>query len=215
MQIMGRFIESAQRRVRSIWIGRALSALLFLGLCAPHALAQTPAGTQITATADAAYDDENGNSYTASSNTVSMTVGQVAGVDIEPPRSSMADPGNTVVFPHTLDNMGNGLDSMSVAATSQMGWSVRIYEDINGNAALDAGDPLMTGPLTLAMGATANLLIAVDVPSTPTVRGTTDSIDVQVTSLYNSVEFDALIDELQIRDAGILVSLSMSFDRAS
>ncbi len=194
--------------------GRALCSLVVL-FAAPMVQAQTPAGTQITAWAEVSYEAPNGLSYTDYSATVVMTIAQVAGVDVEPPRSMVTDPGLTAVFAHTLVNMGNGLDSLVVAATSRTGWPTRVYRDANANGGLDAGDPEVTLPIMLAMGDSAQLLVVVDVPGSAIVRGTIDTVDVQAASLFDASTSDELQDILEIRDVGILVSLSKLVDRTS
>ncbi|HMU60807.1 MAG TPA: hypothetical protein PKA66_03420, partial [Gemmatimonadales bacterium] len=145
-----------------------------------------PAGTQISNVAQVSWQDENGLAFTAGSNMVVLTVGQVAGVDVEPPRSSVSDPGTTVWFAHTLQNIGNGTDSFTVAARSSAGWPLRVYQDANGNGALDAGEQLVVGPIPLVAGATANLLLAVDVPAVATVRGTLDTLWLSGTSQFDA-----------------------------
>ena len=195
--------------------GRALCLLPLLAFFAPVAWAQTPAGTQINSFAVASYEAPNGLVYTTYSDTLVMVVAQVAGQDIEPPRSAVSDPAQTVVFNHTLTNMGNGTDSTTVVATSQLGWPVRVYRDMNADGALDAGDPQVTGPIALAMGDAAELLVAVDVPGLATVRGTIDTISVVVTSELDPSVSDGLLDVLEIRDVGIVVSLNKAVDRTS
>jgi uncharacterized repeat protein (TIGR01451 family) len=149
------------------------------------------------------------------SNTLVLTVGQVAGVDLEPPRSSVSDIGVTVVFTHTLENIGNGTDSFVLAAASTAGWTVAIYIDTNRDGALDAGDLQVSGPVTLAADDTAHLLVAVNVPNNPAVRGSVDDIAVQATSVFDGSVSDGLVDQIQVVDVGILVSLNKNVDRAS
>ena len=144
-----------------------------------------------------------------------MVVAQVAGTDLEPPRSAVSDPAKTVAFSHVLTNMGNGTDSMTVVATSQMGWPVRVHRDVNADGVLDAGDPQVNGPIVLAMGATAELLVAIDVPKLATVRGTIDTITVIVISETDPSISDGLLDVLEIRDVGIVVSLNKLVDRTT
>ncbi len=194
---------------------RALCFFPVLALFAPAVWAQTPAGTQINSFAQASYEAPNGLIYTAYSDTLVMVVAQVAGADLEPPRSAVSDPATTVAFSHALTNMGNGTDSMTVVATSQMGWPVLVHRDVNADGVLDAGDPQVTGPIVLAMGAAAELLVAIDVPGLATVRGTFDTISVVVTSLTDPTISDGLIDVLEIRQVGIVVSLNKLVDRTS
>ncbi len=194
---------------------RALCLFPMLALFAPVVWAQTPAGTQISSFAQASYEAPNGLTFIAYSDTLVMVVAQVAGTDLEPPRSAVSDPAATVVFNHTLTNMGNGTDSLALVATSKMGWPVRMHLDANADGILDAGDPQVSGPITLAMGDVAALLLAIDVPGLATVRGTFDTISVVVTSLMDPTISDGLIDVLEIRQVGIVVSLNKLVDRTS
>ena len=194
---------------------RALCFFPVLALCAPAVWAQTPAGTQINSFAQATYEAPNGMTFTAYSDTLVMVVAQVAGTDLGPPRSAVSDPAKIVAFSHVLTNMGNGTDSMTVVATSQMGWPVRVHRDVNADGVLDAGDPQVTGPIVLAMGAAAELLVAIDVPRLATVRGTIDTITVIVISETDPSISDGLLDVLEIRDVGIVVSLNKLVDRTT
>jgi uncharacterized repeat protein (TIGR01451 family) len=198
-----------------LWTGWGLGVLALLA-AAPELVAQaTPAGTQIINSAQVTYQAQNGLTFTVVSNAEVMVVGQVGGVDVDPPGVSVADPGTTATFVHTLKNVGNGTDSFTVVARSQAGWPVRIYRDANGDGTLDPGDPLVSGPIVLGMGSLANLLLATDVPPLASLRGTTDTIHLVGTSLFDRAVGDSLIDQLQIRSVGILVTLTKSVDRSS
>src|SRR5439155_115683 len=96
--------------------------------------------------------------------TVDFLVGQVAGVDLRPPRFSIGAAGTAVVFAHTLTNLGNGPDSFTVTAVSVRGWPVTLYRDWDGDGLLGAGDSLLTGPVPLAPGSAAALLARVAIP---------------------------------------------------
>jgi trimeric autotransporter adhesin len=206
-----RTIPGGRRPRSGLRAGWALCALL--GAVSAGSLeAQTPAGTRIVSSVTATYEASNGTPYTVTDSIV-VVVGQVAGVDVDPPRAATANPGTTVVFAHVVTNLGNGPDSMLVAAASRAGWPTRLYVDADGDGALGAGDPPLGGPIALAMGASARLLVAVDVPNTRAVRGVTDSVDVRATSRYDAAVADALVDALAVRDAGIAITLDKSVDR--
>jgi uncharacterized repeat protein (TIGR01451 family) len=182
----------------------------------PDLVAQaTPAGTRIVNSAQVTYQAQNGLTFTVVSNAEEMVVGQVGGVDLDPPGVSVADPGTTVTLVHTLKNVGNGTDSFTVAGRSQAGWHVRVYRDANGNGVADPADPLVSGPIVLGMGSVANLLLATDVPPLATLRGTTDTIRLVGASRFDPAVGDSLIDQLQIRSVGIVVALAKSVDRTS
>jgi uncharacterized repeat protein (TIGR01451 family) len=197
------------------WTGWRLGAVLLLAAAADLQAQATPAGTVISSAAQATFQDPGGQSFTVFSNTAVVVVGQVSGVDVSPPRVSTGDPARTIVFPHALQNIGNGTDSFTVSTRSQTGWPVAVYRDANANGSLDPGDPPAAGPISLAAGATEALLVAVNVPAVATARGITDSIQVITTSRYDPTVADSLQDLLQVRDVGIVVTLDKSVDRAS
>src|SRR5207249_1561915 len=133
--------------------GWAAALLAVLGLlAAPTLNAQgTPAGTQVRNWAILAFD-AGGQSYSVASDTVDLLVGQVAGVNLQPPRVSIGAAGAAVVFAHTLTNLGNGADSFTVTAVSVRGWPVTLYRVWDGDGLLGPNDSLLTGAVPLAPG---------------------------------------------------------------
>lgn len=198
------------------WLRCATALGILLGTSATGALGQpTPAGTRIDNWAEVSFEASDGQVYSVLSDTLAIVVGQVAGVDVEPPRSSIVDPGVEVVFPHTLTNLGNGQDSFTVTATSLEGWPARLHLDADGDGALGGGDPLITGPVSLAMSETVALLAVVSVPGGAQVRGTIDSVRVEATSLTEPAVSDAVVDIVEVRAAEIVVELIKSVDLAT
>ena len=126
------------------WI--AVTAVL-LGGAAEARAGGTPAGTLISARATVTFTGPNGTPGNSLSPDALVMMGQVAGVDVEPPRSSLAPAGNSVVFSHTLTNVGNGPDSFILTATSLDGWPIRTVLDVNGDGTEDAGDTPIVGPV--------------------------------------------------------------------
>ena len=124
---MGRFARHGLRVV-----GRAAAVFCAaLVLAAPALGAQgTPAGTVIRSWASVSFTI-GGFSYTYPSDTADLVVAQVGGADVEPPRVSSGAAGTTVLFAHTLTNVGNGVDSFDLAAASVHGWPVTLYHDAN------------------------------------------------------------------------------------
>lgn len=181
----------------------------------PPVSSQVPLGTEIRSVVQASYEASNGLAYQAQSDTLVMFFGRVARVSLGPPRSIVTDPGMSAEFDHTLANLGNATDSIMLTATSRVGWPVRVYLDANGNGMLEATEVEITGPVTLAAGATAQLLVAVDIPGSAMVRGTIDTVDLRATSLVESSTSDAVQDILEVRDVGIIVSLNTLVDRAT
>ena len=195
------------------WLVYALIGALSV-LVAPAALrSQTPAGTQIVSITVLNFIGSNGLPY-STADTLTLLVGQMGGTGIVPPRSVVTDPSTTVTFAHTVSNVGNGSDGISISAVSRSGWTTRVYLDADKSGTLTSGDQLLTSPLTLAMGATASILVQEDVPAAA-VRGSTDSVDVRATSSFDPTATDLITDATNIRAAGIRVDLLKSVDHST
>ncbi len=100
------------------WFARALAlAGLTVAIAAAPATAQTPEGTTIRNIASTTFTDANGNAYAAVADTVDITMGFVVGLSLTPDGGSQspASPstGNALAF--TVQNIGNGVDTVSVA----------------------------------------------------------------------------------------------------
>ncbi len=193
-------------------------AALVLALSATESKAQpTAAGTRITSIARVSYETATGLTFVITADPVPHTVivAQVAGVDVDPSRASVGDPGSTVTFAHTIKNIGNGSDNFVMSARSTAGWPVRVYIDANANGLVDPSDQLAVQPVALAAGASASLLVAADVPAQAVVRGKTDSIQLTGASVFDSRVNDTVLDQLQVRNAGVVVALAKTVDRAT
>jgi hypothetical protein len=129
-------------------LAAALAALAALCLSAAPALGQaTSGGTQIQNQASATYSDGT-NTYTAKSNTVTVTVANVAGLAITPDGGSVPTvvSGQTGVdFTFTVTNSGNFPTQVRFPASGASvgtSGSVTVTQaviDVNGNG-IDAGD---------------------------------------------------------------------------
>ena len=100
---------------------------------------------------------------------------------VYPDRSTtiIVPPPQTPSFAHTVTNNGPA-QAFDLSADSQHGWTTRIYHDLNGNGALDAGEPRVNDTGTLGQNATYDIIVQVDVPSLGT--GTTDITTVLASS---------------------------------
>ncbi len=196
------------------WVFCALIGAVVAMLSTPLPLrAQTPAGTQITSITVLNFIGSNGLPY-QTADTIILTVGQEAGVNLVPQGSVVTDPSTTVTFAHTITNVGNGTDGFSLTATSRAGWTTRVYLDADKSGTLTAGDQLIVAAVSLAMGASASILVQEDVPAAA-VRGSTDSIDVRATSNFDPTATDVLVDATTIRSAGIRVDLTKTVSQAT
>ncbi|KQX94762.1 hypothetical protein ASD34_23735 [Variovorax sp. Root473] len=102
--------------------------------------------------------------------TVTSTAVQL-GASLTPNNNGQVAPGGTVVYAHTLTNIGTQtcgaytLTATVPAADGAQGWTTSIYLDVNGDGQIDAGDTPVTGPLaSLPVGAAQKLLVRVFAP---------------------------------------------------
>jgi hypothetical protein len=155
-----------------------LLALVTLGV-AP-ALAQTTGGTVISNQASATYSDGGGNNFSAVSNTVTVTVANVAGLAITPDAGSNPSvvPGQTSVdFSFTITNTSNFATQVRFLAS---GASVQVTGpatvqaaviDVNNNG-IGTGDTDISGnaadvlSASLARNASITVIVRVNVSGT-------------------------------------------------
>ncbi len=159
-----------------------LFMLLALG-AAPHAVAATAtAGTVIGNQATAQYLDSTGTSRNTSSNVVQTTVSQVKSFTLNANGAKTAAPGQTVYFPHTITNTGNGTDTYALTVPTAGGIAqtgLVYYIDANSDGVPDNFTPITsTGALTA--GGAFSFVVAGVAPSGAT-SGTTGTIIVGAT----------------------------------
>jgi uncharacterized repeat protein (TIGR01451 family) len=142
-------------------------------------------------------------------------VGQVAGVDVAPPRSNLAPSGSSALFSHTLTNTGNGPDTFVLTAVSLDGWPIRTVLDVNGNGTEDAGDTPIVGPLPLNADASAQILVVLDIPAGTPVAAPRSVATLMATSQFDPGVTDTLTDDLEITPAVPTLTLSKAVDAAS
>ena len=154
---------------------RFLCAGLLLAALGQSAVAlPPPAGTSITAQADATYFEPVAASNEArQSNTVVAIVALDDRVELAPDRQAVLGAGAPISFSHTLQNLGNGPGPYSLSYAPLPGadflWqTVQVAIDLNGNGQFDAGEPTLSSgdTLTLAIGEQRALLVTGSVPST-------------------------------------------------
>src|SRR5437764_7562453 len=194
---------------------RAAAFLLAAGvLTAPSLKAQgTPAGTVIRSWAFVTYQNANAQQGVATSDTVSLLVGQVAGADVEPPRGGAGLAGSAIVFAHSLANIGNGPDSFTVTAVSKHGWPLTLYRDRSGDGILGADDSLLTGPLAVGYAGITHLLVRVAIPGTG-VLGISDTVTVGAVSRFNPAVGDEVRDRLDVPSDPVALRLTEQVDQA-
>ena len=199
----GSFGEMLRQRTFALLVVLA-AALYALGIGAAHAA--PAAGTVIGNQATATYNDSGGSPRTATSNLVTTTVSQVKAFVLAANGARTAAPGQTVYYPHTITNTGNGTDTYALNAPVSTNFagaaaphgSLAYYIDANGDGVPDNATAITTtGPIAAgaifrfvvagtvpgaaASGNTADITVSVS-DSTPTTTTNTDT-----TTVANSV----------------------------
>ena len=172
-----------------------LVVVAFLVLSASIALAAgTPAGTVISSRAKATYTTLSGGTLDSTfSNTVSITVAQVAAVNVTPPTGAVTTSTDSVNVDYALSivNSGNGKDKFNLTKASSKGWTVSFYKDANGNGILDAAE-LLAGTITATDSVKADssfkIITRIFVPRNPALNNQSDVTTVTATSLFDNTK---------------------------
>ncbi|AHF94562.1 hypothetical protein OPIT5_20785 [Opitutaceae bacterium TAV5] len=162
----------------------AVAGLTLAGLALLAHAAAPLVGTAIGNQASATYTDDSGTERTVLSNTVTTLVQQVYALDLRQDNTRTANPGGQVFFPHTVTNLGNGIDTFALAAINGGGattlGNIVIYIDADGDGNPDNFTPITTtGPL--AAGASFRFIVAATVPPGATL-GNNGLVTVTATS---------------------------------
>ncbi|HUK61798.1 MAG TPA: hypothetical protein VLV15_00655, partial [Dongiaceae bacterium] len=128
------------------------------------------AGTVIGNQATATYNDSLGNARTTTSNLVQTTVSQVKTFTVTANGARSAAPGQTVYYPHTISNTGNGTDTYTLNAPASTSFgagphsALAYYIDANGDGIPDNSTPIASsGPIPA--GGTFRFVVAGTVPA--------------------------------------------------
>jgi len=179
--------------IRKALVSLALTALVAFAT-AGQLEAQTPEGTVIRNIASVTFTDANSNAYAAVADTIDVTVGFGAGMDVTGAASASpasGSTGNTLTY--QLHNDGNGADSVTVSSSATLAtitgyvYNSTPYADLAAlNAALAA--------VSVASGDSIAVDVVYDIPGgvggqsgdvtlTGTSRRDVGSFDSQVTTI--------------------------------
>jgi uncharacterized repeat protein (TIGR01451 family) len=187
-------------------------ALFALGLAGAQA-APPPAGQVIGNQATATYNDAGGTPRTTTSNLVQTTVSQVKSFTLDAPGARTAAPGQTVYYPHTIQNTGNGTDTYTLNAPTSTSFGasgphtgMQYFIDANGDGVPDNAVAITTtGPI--AANGLFKFVVAGTVPpaaaATDTATITVSVKDTTPTTLTN-------VDTTTVATSVITVTKSMS-----
>ena len=113
----------------------------------------------------AGYDrttDTYAFTYALGADTPNLNFGDVAANTLVNDGQQTAVPGAVLFYAHTFTPASAG--SLTFAATSASGWPLVLLRDANCNGVLDAGEPVLAGPISTAPGAPVCVILKVSVP---------------------------------------------------
>ncbi len=197
--------------------------------------AGTAAGTSISNTASATYNDPNnaGQALNATSNTVSVTVAEVAGVtvggaaitDTTPGHANNLLPGDLVNYDFTVTNIGNGANALTLPGAATItgpGTPGTLQYSTDGGAHFTAipaggiatsaiaagGAVLVRVPISVSAGAATGDLIKVLLGNTATNDNNTDTQNIAYPdpSTGSDVHTDSATAQNGLREASAFQS---------
>lgn len=198
---------------------RAFGTLMvFLMLmAAPHVVfAATPAaGTLIGNQASATYTDASSAPRSVTSNVVTAIVAQVASLTLTQNTAKTIVAGGQVVYPLTLTNTGNGLDTFSLGSTNSGGFtfgSVVLYADANGDGVADNTTPI-TSSTALTQGESFKFVAVGTVP-TSAATGSVNTLLVNATSGF-APALSATVTDTTTVTSNAVINVTKSMSAAS
>jgi len=141
-----------------------------VAIAAAPATAQTPEGTTIRNIASTTFTDANSNVYSAVADTVDITVGFQVGLSLTPDggSASPASPSTGNALALTVQNVGNGVDTVQVAESITGDVTVISVDSLVWNATNYASIALLNTALStyeLTQGASTIITAYYTVPS--------------------------------------------------
>ena len=178
------------------------------------------AGTVIGNTATATYNDAGGTARVATSNQVQTTVSQVKSFTLVADGARTAAPGQTVYYPHTITNTGNGSDAYTLGALSSSNFAgpnlphqnMRYFGD-------NAGAPdtvQITATPAIGPGQQFRFWVAGTVPATA-VNGNTATINFQASDTGGNTQPTApgITDTTTVAASVITVNKTLSLTQGT
>ncbi|MCL5103639.1 MAG: Ig-like domain-containing protein [Armatimonadetes bacterium] len=142
-----------------------------------------PPGTSIQLLATADYIDVLGDTQSADPATVTLTVVQVAGVDVdwEPSQDATAQ-GQDLYVPIKITNTGNGIDAFNLSVSSNSAWATAIIYDDNDDGIHQDSEQWVITDTSLVADGYCPCFARVSVPADASAG---DVINVTATSILN------------------------------
>ena len=188
----------------------AFGVLAVATATAQPATAQTPEGTVIRNIATVTFTDANNNAYAAVADTVDVTVGFAAALDVTGAAAvTPASPSTANVLTFTIGNIGNGTDSVAVGETISVAGVIAVtgYQ-INGVGTVYASLAALNTALSavaIAQGGSITVDVIYDVPAGQ--GGNTTNYTLTATSRRDGAVSDAATTAINpVQSFGVAVT---------
>lgn len=176
-----------------------------LWLLSGAAWAVTNPGAQIINTAMLSYLDVlTGEVVEVESNTSRITVSELHEFSLTASQAVSAEPGQEVVFSHTLTNSGNVSDSYRIDVDNSIADSgdlidLQLIQDLNNNGQIDVDEPFVGDVIILNPGEQSALLVVGALP-TSLVSGNSLELIITALSLAPSAQSEINRDYISVQE---------------
>ncbi len=200
-------LRPSQKRSKRLYRPLMIAALVGSGILQPllPVLALgTDANTSISNTATATYADDNGTTFNATSNTVTITVAPIAGVAVKATgitdsNGGSLEAGDSVIYNFDVTNVGNATENIYIPAVpTSVGLSNIVVTYIDPNNTAAGPQPYPTNGIVT--GVKADQVVKVIVTANVNTTGLTAGNPVSVT-LGNTAPNDNTAATQNVLDA--------------
>ncbi len=168
-----------------LWVPAALAGSA-LRVAEDNPAGQRSVGGSVGGNAGASYDraaDSITFTYSAGNNTSNLNFADVAIETLVGGQQRSAAAGEAVFYAHTFVPGTGG--SLAFATSSSAGWPVTLLRDANCNGVVDAGESVVSAPITTSVGTPVCVIAKVSVPTGAPV-GALDVTSLQALLVYSN-----------------------------
>ena len=150
----------------------------------------------------------DGGQWTSSA-AAAVTV-KLPAVEVVPSYEATMEPGGRRAFAHRVRNLGAAAGRFRMETAAPAGWRVSLFLDVDGDGELGERDAALAGPVALDGGASAALLMLVEVPQE---FGGEVEVTLRATSETDAAVTASATDRITVARGRTAVSLDKSVDR--
>ncbi len=150
----------------------------------------------------------DGGQWTSSA-VAAVTVRRPA-VEVVPSYEATMEPGGRRAFAHRVNNLGAAANRFRLETAAPAGWRASLFLDVDGDGQLGERDAALAGPVALDGGASAALLLLVEVPQE---FGGEAEVTLRATAEADAAVTASATDRITVARGRTAASLDKSVDR--